>query len=136
MSLEKVEALMEETQEALEYQKEVDQILSRSLTPEEDAAAELEYEQLQKEWAAEDLAHIGRPAASQPLPASQQPVAAPASAPLTVDADIDVELAELENELPHVSAKPVPLASAYFTITPHIDALPKCSSPLKPNHNK
>jgi len=108
MSIERVEALMEDTQEALEYQKEVDQILSKSLTPEEDAAAELEYEQLEKEWAAEDLENVvGRkvqPAAASATNQQQRKVDVVLA---QQSSEIDDELAELENELPSVSNRPI-----------------------------
>lgn len=49
MSLEAVERLMDETQEALEYQREIESALASQLRPEDEAAVEAELEELQRE---------------------------------------------------------------------------------------
>ena len=46
MSVEDVEKLMDETQEAMEWQKEIDALLGESLTPEDDEAAQEELDRI------------------------------------------------------------------------------------------
>nr|XP_019012881.1 charged multivesicular body protein 6 [Kwoniella pini CBS 10737]OCF51662.1 charged multivesicular body protein 6 [Kwoniella pini CBS 10737] len=49
MSLEKVERLMDQTREGVEYQREIDEALMSQMSPEEEEAVQAELEQLQRE---------------------------------------------------------------------------------------
>ncbi|WVQ96617.1 hypothetical protein IAU59_003722 [Kwoniella sp. CBS 9459] len=49
MSLEKVEKLMDQTREGVEYQREIDESLMSRMSPEEEEAVQAELEQLQRE---------------------------------------------------------------------------------------
>ncbi|WWC88508.1 uncharacterized protein L201_003419 [Kwoniella dendrophila CBS 6074] len=49
MSLEKVEKLMDQTREGVEYQREIDEALMSRMSPEEEEAVQAELEQLQRE---------------------------------------------------------------------------------------
>ncbi|WWC62716.1 uncharacterized protein I303_105313 [Kwoniella dejecticola CBS 10117] len=49
MSLEKVEKLMDQTREGVEYQREIDEALMSQMSPEEEEAVQAELEQLQRE---------------------------------------------------------------------------------------
>ncbi|OCF39252.1 charged multivesicular body protein 6 [Kwoniella heveanensis CBS 569] len=49
MSLEKVEKLMDQTREGVEYQREIDEALMSRMSPEEEEAVQAELEELQRE---------------------------------------------------------------------------------------
>ncbi|KZO96259.1 hypothetical protein CALVIDRAFT_140012 [Calocera viscosa TUFC12733] len=66
MSLEQVERLMEDTAEAVAYQREVDEMLMSSMTVEEEEAVQRELQQLQVE-------QLGMPAVPETVPVGQLP---------------------------------------------------------------
>ncbi|KAF8597732.1 hypothetical protein BDV93DRAFT_452321 [Ceratobasidium sp. AG-I] len=58
MSLEDVEKLMEETAEAVAYQKEIDEMLTSQMTVDEEESVQRELEQLQAEAIGNTVCHI------------------------------------------------------------------------------
>ncbi|GBE77869.1 Vacuolar protein sorting-associated protein [Sparassis crispa] len=72
MNVETVEKLLEETQEAREYQREIDEMLANNLTVEDEEAVQTELRELQREA-------IGKPDMLPELPSAPtaEPVAAP-----------------------------------------------------------
>ncbi|KAB5590665.1 Charged multivesicular body protein 6 [Ceratobasidium theobromae] len=68
MSLEDVEKLMEETAEAVAYQKEIDEMLSSQMTVDEEEAVQKELEQLQSEALGNVPIHEPSPAKPVSLP--------------------------------------------------------------------
>ncbi|KZT05880.1 uncharacterized protein LAESUDRAFT_743639 [Laetiporus sulphureus 93-53] len=72
MNLESVEKLLEETQEAREYQREIDETLTNSLTVEEEEAVQVELQVLQREATGEQT----QPPIELPSVPSREPVAA------------------------------------------------------------
>lgn len=106
MSVEAVEELMDDTREALEYQKEIDSMLSQNLSPEdeEDVLAELD---ALSEATESDFAKP-QPAAASPAAPAEAPVAAqssPQSEPAEISPEDMKELEELE-ELMQIPAAP------------------------------
>jgi len=66
MNVESVEKLLEETQEAREYQREIDQMLANNLTFEDEEAVQVELQALQRE--AEGIQTVPEPARQVELP--------------------------------------------------------------------
>eukprot|EP00051_Salpingoeca_urceolata_P012378 m.153387 g.153387 ORF g.153387 m.153387 type:complete len:212 (+) comp17471_c1_seq2:2127-2762(+) len=92
LSIEKVEQLMDETREGIEYANEVSEILAGKLTPEDDTAIEAEFAAITgigQEEDADDIQlpdvptqePVGTPATAEPAPASQKTKAEPQLVP-------------------------------------------------------
>lgn len=95
MSVEAVEELMDDTQEALEYQKEVDSLLSRNLSPEDEKDVLDELESLSTELAEGDLSKpVRQPArlvAKEPVAAAAPGTAPRATRPTSEDQETGEE---------------------------------------------
>ncbi|KAJ7225632.1 Snf7 family [Mycena pura] len=75
MSIESVEKLMDETQEAREYQREIGELLANNLTADEEDAVQEELRQLQAE-AQGDLVELPSVPTQEPVAVEPTPVAA------------------------------------------------------------
>ncbi|WRT67905.1 uncharacterized protein IL334_004879 [Kwoniella shivajii] len=76
ISLEKVEKLMDQTREGVEYQREIDEALMSRMSPEEEEAVQAELEQLQREA----LPSIPSVPETQPISLPDVPVEEPTTA--------------------------------------------------------
>ncbi|RDD38142.1 Charged multivesicular body protein 6 [Trichoplax sp. H2] len=93
MSIEDVERIMDETQEAIEYQKQIDELLGNTLTDEDETAVLAELEQITQQEL-QNLPDV--PAASLPATTTE-----------------DVELPDVPTEDPGVKRKaPAPLLAS------------------------
>ncbi|KAI0936642.1 hypothetical protein AcV5_004728 [Taiwanofungus camphoratus] len=75
MNIESVEKLLEETQEAREYQREIDMMLASTLTVEDEEAVQAELKALQREVVApeEPVQHVELPSAPTNEPSTAAP---------------------------------------------------------------
>lgn len=111
MSVDAVEELMADTQEALEYQKEVDSLLSRNLSAEDEQDVLDELESLSTEVSEADF--VSKPQ-KQPVSVKEplkEPIASPEPlSPVVEDqsAISDADLRELEEleEIMHIPSAP------------------------------
>ncbi|TFK83050.1 hypothetical protein K466DRAFT_577898 [Polyporus arcularius HHB13444] len=78
LNVENVERILEETQEAREYQREIDEMLANSLTLEDEEAVQAELRELQLDaLGAETERPVTLPSVPQEVPVSEEPEAQP-----------------------------------------------------------
>ncbi|KAL4241606.1 Snf7 family protein [Abortiporus biennis] len=75
LNVESVEKLLEETAEAREYQREIDEMLAHNMTVEDEEAVQAELKELERETLAEQKPAISLPSVPTTQPESEQPEA-------------------------------------------------------------
>ncbi|RDX50428.1 hypothetical protein OH76DRAFT_1463701 [Lentinus brumalis] len=78
LNVENVERILEETQEAREYQREIDEMLANSLTLEDEEAVQAELRELQLDALGAEIERpVTLPSVPQEVPVSEEPEAQP-----------------------------------------------------------